>query len=80
MRILFLLLVSFGAWAQQTIQVTDLLKIKTAGKPAFSSDGKSFLFTVTSIEDDVEKKGDFVYQTHLHVADITTKEIRPLTS
>jgi dipeptidyl aminopeptidase/acylaminoacyl peptidase len=80
MRILFLLLVSFGAWAQQTIQVTDLLKIKTAGKPAFSSDGKSFLFTVTSIEDDVEKKGDFVYQTHLHVADITSKVIRPLTA
>lgn len=80
MRILFLLLVSFGAWAQQSIQVTDLLKIKTAGKPLFSSDGKSFLFTVTSIEDDVEKKGDFVYQTHLHVADILTKNIRPLTA
>ena len=80
MRFIFFLLVSCSVFGQQTIQVTDLLKIKTAGKPLFSSDGKSFLFTVTSIEDDVEKKGDFVYQTHLHVADITSKVIRPLTA
>jgi dipeptidyl aminopeptidase/acylaminoacyl peptidase len=80
MRFIFFLLVSCSVFGQQTIQVTDLLKIKTAGKPLFSSDGKSFLFTVTSIEDDAEKKGDFVYQTHLHVADITSKVIRPLTA
>jgi dipeptidyl aminopeptidase/acylaminoacyl peptidase len=80
MRILFLLLVSFGTLAQQTIQVTDLLKIKTAGKPAFSSDGKSFLYTVTSIEDDVEKKGDFVYQTHLYVGDLVSKGSRAMTA
>jgi dipeptidyl aminopeptidase/acylaminoacyl peptidase len=80
MRILFFLLVSCSVFAQQTIQVTDLLKIKTVGKPAFSPDGKSILYTVTSIEDDAEKKGDFVYQTHLHVADLATKMNRPLTA
>ena len=80
MRILFFLLVSCSVFAQQTIQVTDLLKIKTVGKPAFSPDGKSILYTVTSIEDDAEKKGDFVYQTHLHVADLATKTNRPLTA
>ncbi len=80
MRILFFLLISLGAFAQQTIQVTDLLKIKTTGKPSFAPDGKSFLYTVTSIEDDVEKKGDFVYQTHLYVSDLGTKVSRPLTA
>ena len=80
MRILFFLLVSCSVFAQQTIQVTDLLKIKTVGKPAFSLDGKSVLYTVTSIEDDAEKKGDFVYQTHLYVADLPTKTNRPLTA
>lgn len=79
MRILFFLLISLGAFAQQTIQVTDLLKIKTAGKPSFAPDGKSYLYTVMSIEDDVEKKGDFVYQTHLFVGDLGTKANRPMT-
>ena len=80
MRILFFLLISLGAFAQQTIQVTDLLKIKTAGKPSFAPDGKSYVYTVMSIEDDVEKKGDFVYQTHLFVGDLATKANRPLTA
>ncbi len=80
MRILFLMLVSFGALAQQSIQVTDLLKIKTAGKPVFSPDGKSYLYAVTSIEDDPDKKGDYVYQTHLYVGDLQGKTNRPLTT
>jgi dipeptidyl aminopeptidase/acylaminoacyl peptidase len=80
MRILFLLFLSFGAWAQQTIQVTDLLKIQTVGKPAFSPDGNLVLFSVTSIEDDAEKKGDYIYQTQLHVANFNTKINRALTA
>jgi len=76
MRILVLLLfVSFGAWAQQAIQVTDMLKIKTVGKPTFSPDGLSYLFTLTSIVDDPDVKGDYVYQTHLYVGDMETKRV-----
>ncbi|WP_395768330.1 prolyl oligopeptidase family serine peptidase [Aquirufa sp.] len=81
MRKLFvILLLSFGAFAQKNIQVTDLLKIKSVGKPSFSPDGQKFLFTVTSVEDDPETKGDFVYQTHLYVGDVATKSTRAMTS
>ena len=81
MRIFLLILfVSFGAFAQTNIQVTDLLKIKSVGKPSFSPDGQKYLFTVTSIEDDPDTKGDFVYQTHLYVGDIASKTSRAMTS
>jgi dipeptidyl aminopeptidase/acylaminoacyl peptidase len=79
-KLLFILLLSFGAFAQKNIQVTDLLKIKSVGKPSFSPDGQKFLFTVTSVEDDPETKGDFVYQTHLYVGDVATKSTRAMTS
>ncbi|MFD3275876.1 S9 family peptidase [Aquirufa echingensis] len=80
MRLLILFLfVSFGAWAQQAIQVTDMLKIKTVGKPTFSPDGRSYLFTMTSVVDDPDVKGDFVYQTHLYVGEMETKKSRQLT-
>jgi dipeptidyl aminopeptidase/acylaminoacyl peptidase len=81
MRILILLLfVSFGVIAQNNIQVTDLLKIKSVGKPSFSPDGQKYLFTVTSVIDDPEVKGDFVYQTHLYVGDVATKSSRAMTA
>jgi Tol biopolymer transport system component len=78
--LLFILFVSFGALAQNTIQVTDLLKIKSVGKPSFSPDGQKFLYTVTSVEDDPDTKGDFVYQTHLYVGDVATKTSRAMTA
>ncbi|MEN9958505.1 MAG: hypothetical protein RLZZ474_749 [Bacteroidota bacterium] len=78
--LLFILLISFGAFAQNNIQVTDLLKIKSVGKPSFSPDGQKYLFTVTSIVDDPDTKGDFVYQTHLYVGDIASKSSRAMTS
>lgn len=81
MRTLILILfISFGALAQNTIQVTDLLKIKSVGKPSFSPDGQKFLYTVTSVEDDPDTKGDFVYQTHLYVGDVATKTSRAMTA
>ena len=80
MRIFLLILfVSFGAFAQQAIQVTDMLNIKTVGKPTFSPDGWQYLFTVTSIVDDPDVKGDYTYQTHLYVGDMETKKSRQLT-
>lgn len=78
--LLLILFVSFGALAQNTIQVTDLLKIKSVGKPSFSPDGQKFLYTVTSVEDDPDTQGDFVYQTHLYVGDVATKSSRAMTA
>jgi dipeptidyl aminopeptidase/acylaminoacyl peptidase len=83
MKHLFLLLFAFSVLGQSPkdkIQVTDLLKIKTAGKPLVSPSGTQFLFTVTSIVDDPDKKGDFVYQTHLHLGHLKTGVTRALTS
>jgi Tol biopolymer transport system component len=83
MKHLLFLLISFSVFCQspkEKIQVTDLLKIKTAGRPQVSPKGSQFIYTVTSIVDDPEKKGDFVYQTHLHLGNLITGETRALTS
>jgi dipeptidyl aminopeptidase/acylaminoacyl peptidase len=83
MKHLFLLLFSFSLLGQspkEKIQVTDLLKIKTAGRPLVSPKGSQFIYTVTSIVDDPDKKNDFVYQTHLHLGNLQTGETRALTS
>ena len=83
MKQLFLLLFAFSVLGQspnETIQVTDLLKIKTAGRPLVSPKGNQFIYTVTSIVDDPDKKNDFVYQTHLYIGNLKTGESRALTS
>ncbi len=82
MKHLFLLLFAFSVLGQspkEKIQVTDLLKIKTAGKPLVSPKGNQFIYTVTSIVDDPDKKNDFVYQTHLYLGNLLTGESRALT-
>jgi dipeptidyl aminopeptidase/acylaminoacyl peptidase len=83
MKHLLLTLLTFSLFAQspkEKIQVTDLLKIKTAGKPILSPKGNQFIYTVTSIVDDSDKKNDFVYQTHLYLGNLQTGESRALTS
>ncbi|MFA9199278.1 MAG: prolyl oligopeptidase family serine peptidase, partial [Aquirufa sp.] len=83
MKHLFLLLFAFSVLGQnpkEKIQVTDLLKIRTAGKPLVSPKGNQFIYTVTSIVDDPDKKNDFVYQTHLYLGNLQTGESRALTS
>ena len=83
MKHLFFLLFTFSVLAQspkEKIQVTDLVKIKTAGKPIVSPKGNQFLYTVTSIVDDPDKKNEFVYQTHLYLGNLQTGESRALTS
>ena len=83
MKHLLLILLTFSLFAQnpkETIQVTDLLKIKTAGRPLVSPKGNQFIYTVTSIVDDPDKKSDFVYQTHLYLGNLLTGESRALTS
>ena len=83
MKHLLFLFISFSAFSQnpkEKIQVTDLLKIKTAGKPIVSPNGTQFIYTVTSIVDDPDKKGDFMYQSHLYLGDLSTGVSRALTS
>lgn len=69
-----------SAQSMQKIELTDLLKIKTVLQPQFSPDGKKYIYLVKSILDDPDKKGEFVYQTHLYLGDLATKESRALTS
>ena len=83
MKHLLLILLTFSLFAQnpkESIQVTDLLKIKTAGRPLVSPKGNQFIYTVTSIVDDPDKKSDFVYQTHLYLGNLLSGESRALTS
>ena len=65
-----LLFSSYFSIAQQNtlkpIEVTDMLKIKTIGKPQISPDGLHVLFSIMEIKDDVDKKGDFTYVTQLY--------------
>lgn len=79
----FLLLAFFTKVQSQSlvpIEITDLLKIKTIGKPQISPDGFQVLFSVMEIIDDVDKKGDFAYITHLYLGDRKNKTYRPLSS
>jgi len=81
----FLLLFSTQlSFAQQNtlkpIEVTDMLKIKTIGKPQISPDGLHILFSIMEIKDDVDKKGDFTYVTQLYLGEIKSKSYRALTS
>lgn len=81
--ILFFLFIAFYASAQdqfkKSIEVTDLLKIRTIGKPQISPDGLQILFTIMEIKEDTDKKGEFAYFTHLYIGDKFTKTYRPLT-
>lgn len=56
---------------EDLIQVTDLLKIKTAGNVAVNRDGSKAVFTLTSIEPDERTKQDYKYVTQLYTADMT---------
>ena len=79
-----LLFSSYFSIAQQNtlkpIEVTDMLKIKTIGKPQISPDGLHVLFPIMEIKDDVDKKGDFTYVTQLYLGEIKSKSYRALTS
>ena len=84
---IFYFLLLFSAYfsiAQQNtlkpIEVTDMLKIKTIGKPQISPDGLHVLFSIMEIKDDVDKKGDFTYVTQLYLGEMKSKSYRALTS
>jgi dipeptidyl aminopeptidase/acylaminoacyl peptidase len=86
-KYIFYILILFSSYfsiAQQNtlkpIEVTDMLKIKTIGKPQISPDGLHVLFSIMEIKDDVDKKGDFAYITQLYLGEIKSKSYRALTS
>lgn len=57
-----------NAQATETVKVTDLLQLKTAGNIVASHDGNLVAFTVTSIEKDETTKNDYRYVTQIHIA------------
>jgi dipeptidyl aminopeptidase/acylaminoacyl peptidase len=74
----FLLLGIYGimfAFAQNgpgLMEVTDLLKLNTAGNVIVSNDGSKAVFTLTSIVPDERSKPDYKYLTQLYSIDMTS--------
>lgn len=73
MRKLLLYLVTMAAvqlsFAQKNtalVNVTDMLKIKTAGNITVTKDGSRAAFTITSIEPDEVNKSDYKYLTQVY--------------
>ena len=50
----------------ETIRMTDMLKIKTAGNISLTKDGSRAAFTVTSIVADEKNKSDYKYETQIY--------------
>lgn len=67
----FLTLTTFAQPANDRIQATDLLKIKTAGNVTASKDGSKAVFTLQSIEPDERSKQDYRYVTQLYLVSLT---------
>jgi len=54
--------------AKKPIEITDLLKIKTAGSLAVSPDGSFVAYTVTAIEQDEKNSFEYNYETQIWLA------------
>lgn len=68
-KLLFLpLLLCLFSQAQQNIQLTDLLKIKTPSQLSFSPAGKQLLFSLQSIEAEDAAKWEYKYSSQLWLA------------
>jgi dipeptidyl aminopeptidase/acylaminoacyl peptidase len=55
---------------ESVIRASDLLRIKQLGAPAISPDGRQVVYTVRSIEPKPERRGEYVYRTHLWAVDL----------
>lgn len=51
---------------REPVKLTDMLKIKTAGNLILNADGTMAAFTVTGIEPDEKKEGEYRYLTQLY--------------
>ena len=63
--------VSFAQSQKEPVLLTDMLKIKTAGNMVATNDGSMAAFTVTSIEPDEKKDGEYRYITQIYKVDLT---------
>ena len=55
---------------KESVRVTDLLKIKSAGEPRLNKEGTKAVFTLTSIEPEIDPKAakwDYKYVTQLYI-------------
>ncbi|RYZ55752.1 MAG: S9 family peptidase, partial [Chitinophagaceae bacterium] len=66
----FCTLLLFAQNGNGLIEVTDLLKIKTAGNITVNKEGSKAAFTVTSIEALPTSKSDYRYVTQLYSIDL----------
>ena len=66
------MIAAFAQTGQSLVEVTDLLKIKTAGNVAVSNDGSKAVFTLTSIEPDERSKQDYKYLSQLYTVDMVS--------
>lgn len=55
----------------EPVKLTDMLQIKTVGNLVATSDGTMAAFTVTSIEPDEKKEGEYKYLTQLYWVALT---------
>ena len=76
------MIAAFAQNGQSLVEVTDLLKIKTAGNVAVSNDGSKAVFTLTSIEPDERSKQDYKYLSQLYTVDMVSgaAPVEPLFS
>ena len=66
----YTIIIAFAQGRKELVQLTDMLKIKTAGNITVSNDGSKAAFTVTSIEPDERTKQDYKYVTQIYSFDI----------
>lgn len=73
--LIFFHCILFPVFAQNgnsLIEVTDMLKIKSAGNIVVTADGSRAAYTVTSIEPDEKSKQDYKYVTQLFMVDLNS--------
>lgn len=61
----------FAQQGKESVKVTDLLEIRTAGNITLTNDGKKMAYTVTSIISDEKNAGEYKYQSQVWVAQTT---------
>ena len=59
--------------SKEPVKLTDMLKIKTAGNLVVNNAGTAAVFTVTSIEPDEKREGEYRYSTQLYKLNLAEK-------
>ncbi|RYZ31137.1 MAG: S9 family peptidase, partial [Chitinophagaceae bacterium] len=67
----FLSVTGFSQQGKEPVLLTDMLKMKTAGNMVVNNEGRMAAFTITSIEPDDKKEGEYKYVTQLYKVDLS---------